>query len=251
MRPLRRLLARSLLAPLLLLPLLSCGYPKPSPRAVEAALAKATTFVEPRTVVVPRRVEAHTEASSGGGTLDDRQLAKIDPVLAILHANKLVELQDLYGPDGGEGGYVHILTVMPSSSASPDLFTETDEAPSGPNWSWASVKKTPGWRVTLGRREVMKVWQVLDSSSPDAEKLAPGYVLARFDFHWIPTEIGNLFDQGALGYDDLSRDLQIAVVNAADMDSRATYAGMAWLTRDKNGDWRVTMFDCRRCSTQS
>ena len=86
MHSLRRLLVRSLLAPLLLLPLLSCGYPKPTPKVVAAALAHSSTFVEPKMVIIPRRVEANTDASMGGGALDDRQLAKIHPVLAILRA---------------------------------------------------------------------------------------------------------------------------------------------------------------------
>lgn len=249
MRPIRRLLARCLLAPFLLLPLLSCGYPKPSPAVVAEVVSHSSAFVEPKTILIPRRVDAHTEASMGGGALDDRQLAKLDPVLGILHANKIVEIQDVYGPDGGTGGYFHSLTVVPASGVSPDLFVETDEPPSGPPWS--QVKKTPGWRVTLGRREIIKVWQVIDSSSPMADKLSPGYVLASFDFHWIPTDIGKLFDQGSLAFDDLPRELQLATVSAGDLDSRASYAARAWLTRDKSGSWRVTMIDCRRCSTQS
>ena len=251
MHSLRRLLVRSLLAPLLLLPLLSCGYPKPTPKVVAAALAHSSTFVEPKTVIIPRRVETNTDASMGGGALDDRQLAKIHPVLAILHANKLVDIQDVYGPDGGSGGYFHILTIAPASTASPDLFIETNEpAPQPPFWA-TKVRETPGWRVTLGRREIIKVWRVIDSSSPVADRLSPGYVLAEFDFHWIPTDIGSLFDQGALGFDDLSTDLQRATINAGDLDTRATYAARAWLTRDKEGEWKVTLFDCRRCSTQS
>ena len=55
----------------------------------------------------------------------------------------------------------------------------------------------------------------------------------------------------ALGFDDLSTDLQRATINAGDLDTRATYAARAWLTRDKEGEWKVTLFDCRRCSTQS
>ena len=249
MRPLRRLLARALLAPLLLLPLLSCGYPVPSPKAVASALARSTTFVEPKTVVIPRRVEATTDASVGGGTLDDRQIAKIDPVLAIMHANKLVVIQDVYGPDGGEGGYMHILTISPAGTASPDLFTETNEPGTDPAWN--AARKTPGWRVTLGRRELVRVGRVIDSSSPVAERLSPGYVLAEFEFRWIPTEVGSLFDQGALGFDDLSVDMQRATIYAGDLDTRASYAARAWMTRDKKGEWQVTLFDCRRCSTQS
>jgi hypothetical protein len=249
MRLLRRLLARSLFAPFLLLPLLSCSYPKPSSKTVASALVRTGAFAEPKTVVIPRRIEAPTDASMGGGALDDRQLAKIDPVVAILHANRLIEVQDVYGPDGGKGGYIHVLSIAPSSSASPDLFIETDEPGVGPFWT--QVKKTPGWRVTLGRRELVTVGQIIDSSSPVADKLSPGYVLANVDFKWIPTDIGKLFDQGALSFDDLPRELQVASVNAGDLDSRATYSGRAWLTRDKKGEWYVTLFDCRRCSTQS
>jgi hypothetical protein len=106
MRTLRRLLARSLLAPFLLLPLLFCGYPRPSADAVEKALGRASTYVEPKTILVPRRIEAFTDASAGGGPLDDHHLAKIDAALAILHVNHLVDIQDVYGP-GGNGGYLH------------------------------------------------------------------------------------------------------------------------------------------------
>jgi hypothetical protein len=248
MRPLRRLLERSLLAPFLLLPLLSCGNPRPSEKAVTTALGHSSTFIEPKMVVIPRRIDARTPASFGGGALDDRQLSTIDPVVAILHANKMVDVQDIYGPDPGTGGYSHIISISPASGTSPELFTETDEPGTDPTWQ--HVRKTPGWRVTLGRRELLNVWQIADSNSPN-EKLSPGYVIARFDFRWIPSDIGKLFDQGALGFDDLSRDLQVASVSAADLDSRATYKGQAWLTRDKTGEWKVTMFDCRRCSTQS
>src|SRR5256885_8285383 len=193
MPSLRRLLVRSLLAPLLLLPLLSCGYPKPTPKVVAAALAHSSTFVEPKSVITPPRVEANTDASMGGGALADRQLAKIHRVLAILHANKLVDIQDVYGPDGGSGGYFHILTIAPASTASPDLFIETNEpAPQPPFWA-TKVRETPGWRVTLGRREIIKVWRGVHSSSPPPDRLSPRHGLARVDFPSIPTHIASLF----------------------------------------------------------
>jgi hypothetical protein len=245
---LRRLLARSILAPFLMLPLMSCGNPKPSPKAVAEAVGHTPSFFEPKMVTIPRRIDARTPAEFGGGALDDRQLATIDPVVSILHANKLVEIQDIYGPDPGTGGYSHIISITPASGSTPDLFVETDEPGTDPTWQ--QVRKTPGWHVTLGRRELTKVWQINDSSSPN-EKISPGYVLARFDFHWIPTDIGKLFDQGDLSFDDLPGDLQRASVNAARLDSRASYVGQAYLTRDKNGDWRVTMFECRRCPGES
>jgi hypothetical protein len=244
---LRRLLARSFLAPFLLLPLQSCGYPKPSPKAVAEALGRSTTFGEPKMVTIPRRIDAQTPAEIGGGALDDQQLAKIDPVVAILHANKLVDVQDIYGPEPGTGGYSHIISIAPASGSAPDLFVETDEPGTDPTWQ--KIRKTPGWRVTLGRRELIRVWQVNDATSPN-ERLSPGYVLARFDFHWIPTDIGKLFDQAALSFDDMPPNLQHASLQAGGLDSHASYAGQAVLTRDKNGGWRVTLFECRRCPQQ-
>jgi hypothetical protein len=249
MRILHRLLARTLLAPFLLLPLLSCGYPKPSPKEVVAALGRTTAFTGPRTALVARRVEAKTRDSWGGGAINDTQLASVDWVLSVLHANKLIDIQDVYGPAGETGGYLHILTITPAADAPTDLFVATDEEAGGP--SWQAYRKTPGWRVTLGRREVVSVSQVLDSNNPQGERLSPGYVLANFAFHWIPTEIGKLFDQGSLGFDDLSENVQRAAIQAGAIDSRETYYGKAWLTRDrKTGAWTVTLFDCRRCGDQ-
>jgi hypothetical protein len=246
MRPLRRLLARTLLAPFLLLPLLSCGYARPSAKVAVAAITRTGSFAEPRLVRIPRRIEARTRDEVGGGALDDRQLASIDPVVAILHANRIIELKDVYGPDGVTGGYLHILTIWPAADQPADLFIETDQPYGGP-MGWASIRKTPGWHLNVGRREVVTVWQILDPNSPNAERLAPGYVQVEFGFRWIPTEIGKLFDQGAIGFDDLPNDLQRAAAQAAALNSRETYGGRAWMTRDKKGEWMVTLFDCRRC----
>ena len=247
MRTLRRLLARSLLAPFLLLPLLSCAYPRPSADAVEKALGRASTYVEPKTILVPRRIEAFTDGSAGGGPLDDHHLAKIDAALAILHVNHLVEIQDVYGP-GGDGGYLHIVTVSPAADAPPGLFTEVDEATVEDRFG-PRVRRTPGWRIALAQRKLVGISQILDSGSPAADRLSPGYVLVGFEFRWIPTSAGKLFDQAAPEFDDLPADLRIATMYAGDLDSHRTFAGRAWMTRDKNGAWKVTLFDCPRACT--
>src|SRR4051794_27904934 len=130
---LQRLLARSSLA-FVLLPLMSCGNPKPSPKTVTEALGRVGSFVEPKMVTIPRRIDARTPAEFGGGMLDDRQLATIDPVVAILHVNKLVDIQDIYGPDPGTGGYSHIISITPASGSAPDLFVETDEPGTDETW---------------------------------------------------------------------------------------------------------------------
>ena len=249
MRTLRQLLARTLLAPFLLLPLLSCGYPKPSPTAVREALERSSTFVEPKTILVARRIEARLDPSYGVGALDDRQLSRLDPVLAVLHANKLVDIQDVYGPDAQSGGYYHVLNVTPAADAPADLFVDASDETMGTPFSPAA--RTAGWRISLGQRKVIKVWQIIDSNSPMAERLSPGYVLASFDFRWIPSEAGKLFDQASLTFDELPTEQQRAIIWAGDLDSRRDFSARAWLTRGSDGAWKVTLFDCRRCSTQS
>lgn len=246
MRTLRRLLAQARLGSFLFLPLLSCGYPKPSKQEVVDILSRSTGFDEAKTVRVSRRIDARTDPSMGAGQLDVPQLAKIESEVAILHANKLIDIQDSYSPSG-DGGYQHILIIQPSADAPADLFTEIDE-PSGEE-AWRAVRHTPGWRVTIARRKIVGVTEVLGADSPTAERLSPGFVQASVEFRWVPTEVGQLFDQAAPEFEDYPRELQRGLVYAGDLDSRRTYAGRAWMTRGKEGrEWRVTLFQCVRCT---
>lgn len=242
--------SRRLIAPLLLLPLVSCGYPKPSSKELEAALMRTSGFTDPKMVVLPRRIEVHTDESIGGGSLDDRQLEEVDVTVAILHANRLVDVHDVHSSDG-DGGYMHIISIAPASDAPADLFVETDEPSKDP--SWRSVRRTPGWRVILARRQFDLVWKIHDAhSKAENEKILPGFVLAYFDFHWVPTEIGKLFDESGANYEDLSPELQAARRQLeGPLDGRLKYSGRAWLTRDRNGDWKVTLFDCWRCPNRN
>ena len=242
--------SRRLIAAFLLLPLVSCGYPKPSPKDVEAALMRSGGFTDPRMVTVPRRIDVNTDESFGSGSLDDRQLADVDAVVAILHANKLIDVADLHSSDG-DGGFMHVLSIAPATDAPSDLFVETDEPSKDP--SWRDVRKTPGWHVMLARGQFDRVWQIHDAQSAgDNEKISPGYVLAYFDFHWVPTEVGRLFDESGVDYEELSPELQAARRQLErPLDSRLKNSGRAWLTRDKNGDWKVTLFECWRCPNRS
>ena len=242
--------SRRLIAPLLLLPIVSCGYPKPSPKNIEAALMRAAGFTDPKIVAVPRRIEVHTDESFGSGPLDDRQLDEVDVVVAILHANQLIDVNDVHSSDG-DGGFIHILTIAPASDAPTDLFVETDDP--GRNPAQGAVRRTPGWHVMLARRQFDLVWQIHDAhSAADNEKLSPGYVLAYFDFHWIPTEIGKLFDESGANYEDLSPELQAARQQLdGPLDSRLKYSGRGWFTRDRTGDWKVTLWECWRCPNRN
>ena len=241
---------RRRILPFLLLPLVSCGYPKPSAKDVEAALMRpGGGFTDPRMIEVPRRIEVHTDESFGSGALTDLQLVEVDVVVAILHANRLIDVADWHSSDG-DGGFQHVLTITPASDAPTDLFVETDEAST--NASSRAVRKTPGWRVMLARRHFDLVWQIHDAhSATENEKLSPGYVLVYFDFHWVPTEIGRLFDEAGADNEDLSPQLQALRQREGPLDSHLKNSARAWLTRDRNGDWKATLFECWRCPNRS
>lgn len=238
------------LIPLLLLSVVSCGYPKPSDKDIQAALTRSGWFIDSKMGVVPSRLEVHTDESFGSGSLTDRQLEDVDPVVAILHANKLIDVTDVHSSDG-EGGFIHILSLAPASDAPADLFVETDDP--GRNPAREAVRRTPGWHVILARRRFDRAWQIHDAhSAGDNEKISPGYVLAYFDFHLLPTEIGTLFDEAGVNYEDLSPELQaVRPQLEGQLDSRLKYSGRAWLTRDGKGDWKVTLFECWRCPNRN
>jgi len=242
--------SRRLIPSLLLLSLVSCGYPKPTSKDIEAALDRAGWFVDPKMVALPRRIEVHTDESFGSGRLTDRQLDEVDVIVAILHANQVVDVTDVHSPDG-DGGYLHLLSIAPASDAPSDLFVETDDPGTTP--PQRAVRRTAGWHVMLARRQFDRAWQIHDAhSAADNEKISPGYVLAYFDFHWIPTEIGKLFDESGANYEDLSPELQAASQRLeGPLDSRLKYSGRAWLTRDKEGKWKVTLVDCWRCPNRN
>ena len=233
------------LAPLLWLPLLACGGSKPSNKEVAAALAVSSAFVPPKTALVWRELYAQTTPEMGGGALNDQLLGKIDGVLPILRANDLVEIDDQAVSDGN-GGYMHLMRVKPTETGiATKAFQETDEQlPSDP---YTRERRVPGWRLALANRELIRVIDVMTPDNPLADKIAPGYVQANFEFKWIPTEVGVYFDMGSAGYDELSDQQQRAVKWAGSLDSRKVYAGRAWLRRDKEQKWIVTGINCMRC----
>ena len=246
MRTHRRLLTRARLGTFLLLPLLACGYPKPSKDDVVEILVRSPGFSEPKTVRVSRRIEVRTDPSMGAGPLDDRQLGKLESEVAILHANNLLDIQDRYAPDG-EGGYAHIIDIQPSANAPADLFSEIDEPVNEDRFR--RMRQTPGWRVAIAQRKIIGVTEILDPNSPNAERLSPGFVQVSVDFRWVPTDVGRLFDQASPAFDELPRELQVGLVYAGDLDSHRTYSGRAWMTRGREGkEWKVTLFQCSRCT---
>ena len=240
MRMVRRLLKRTLLAPFLLLPLLSCREKKPSAREV-AVLLESPGGLPEKSVIVPRALRLRTGADGGSGPLDDRALFAVNPVLARMHQQRLVTIGDVSSPIGD--GYEHLLTIAPTADAlsggnvhSADSSTSDGES-DGP---------TSGWRALLARPKLVNVDAIHDSDSP-TEKLRLGYALAYIDYRYVPTDIGAALDQGSAEFEELELAQQRSVAAVARLNSTRIYHGRAYFTHDRSGAWIVTGTECPRC----
>jgi hypothetical protein len=245
LRPIRLLRTRSPIALLLWLPLLACGGSKPSHKDVAAALKASSQFTPPKAALVWKELYVRTGEEAGGGALNDKLLSKVDGVLPILRANDLVAIED-QAVSSGDGGYMHMMRVTPTDAGvATKAFLGTDEQP--PADPYSRERRVAGWKVALAHRELVRVLDIIAAGDPTADKLSPGYVQANFEFKWIPTEVGALFDQGSTSFDDLSEEDQRAAKWAGKLDSRKLYVGRAWLHKDKELKWVVTGINCTRC----
>jgi len=245
LRPTRLLRARSQIALFLWLPLVACGSSKPSQKDVAEALKVSSQFTPPKTALVWKELYVRTGEDAGGGALNNKLLSKVDGVLPILRANELVAIED-QAVSSGDGGYMHMMRITPTDAGvATKAFLETDEQP--PPDPYSHERRVAGWKVALAHRELVRVIDILTAGDPLADKLSPGYVQANFEFKWVPTEVGALFDQASTSFDDLSEEDQRAAKWAGKLDSRQTYGARAWLHKDKELKWVVTGINCPRC----
>lgn len=240
MRMVRRLLKRTLLAPFLLLPLLSCREKKPSAMEVTALLESPRGLPDKR-VMVPSALRVQTRGDAGSGALDDRALFTVDAVLARMHQRGLLAIADQYSPNGD--GYQHLLTIQPTPDALASGNLQPADSSTG---SGATDGATSGWRLVLARPRLVKVGPIHDSDSP-TEKLRFGYALAYIDYRYVPTDIGAALDQGSPEFQELELAQQRSIAAAAPLNSTRVYHGRAYFTHDGGGAWVVTGTECPRC----
>ncbi|HKO15075.1 MAG TPA: hypothetical protein VJU87_02495 [Gemmatimonadaceae bacterium] len=135
---LRRLIKRTLLAPLLLLPLLSCGASLGKQRAGEVIRGSAA-FTAPKFAHIPRVLSVHAGGGIPGsvGALPSRagemfgldQMAGVDAAVAVLQARGRVQVEDFLNAVPSAAPVVYTPPPPPDSGAANDSTAPAAAAP--------------------------------------------------------------------------------------------------------------------------
>lgn len=141
--------------------------------------------------------------------------------------------------------WVHTLRVTPrphlqGSDLAPD---DGDDNPESPRvaYSTHSIGRTPGWTLTIGARELVRVLEVLEYSPKGVEP--KGEAQVDFVWHWRSTRPGALFDTESAEFQSLPREIQMAAqTGTVTFDTSIQHWSRATLAREGTG-WKVTSVD--------
>jgi len=258
---------RSLRCPLVvMLAILSTGCgDKPSSAEVERLVTHDWRFTTPKSARIPRRIALAMRYGTSHPALhlSQQDWVSVDWVTHALYVNRFVRLADnayasgernifrqrdtsSYGASLDDDAYEHMIDVRltPEAEQSGD-FTEDDDVPE-PGMGYLPASRTPGWKLAVARRKFERVVEVLDKSATTETVLA-GNAVAYFEFRWVPTAAGALFDQGgdAIGHLD-----QTSWSNAKQffkLDSRVPQRAKVYLNRVEKGRWIVKGMECGKC----
>lgn len=228
----------------------ACGSrTTPSRSEAERLIAEYPAFAHPRSVRLPSRIVIPSGFSSPltRRNIDPEDLGSVDWVTQALEQRGAVRLTDYprVAP-GTVEEYDHFIYVAPTAEAlaTGDFIDDEDPPTVAP---FLRISKTPGWRVALARREVVRTTKIVDHS--EATETVPfGSAHVHFEFRWRPTSTGDTFDQGRDDFLTLRR-AAFTAARRLDIDSRVPIAATATFRRDTAGKWRVVQIDCgRRCN---
>jgi hypothetical protein len=252
----------------------ACGD-KPSKAEAERLITQYAKFKIPKTVRVPKRIvvaPGYGNFSHSGLHLRPEDWQQIDWVTHSLDAGHYVSVVDnarpsassstaptfasssndedgpttYYRPPSHEDTYEHYIDVRltPDAEQSGD-FVEDDDDPE-PGFYNLPSPKTPGWKLVVARRKLEGIVEILDFSAT-TETVLRGNAVAYFDFRWVPTTAGSLFDQGSDAFAHLD---QASWANARQMmklDSRVPQRAKVYFNRVEKGRWIVKGMECGRC----
>ena len=265
----------------------ACGGP-PSKQTIQKMITSSPKFQAPLLAYIPSRITLIPRAvglPNGGETVagynpyfrtldvDQNNVAKISPSLAVLWAAGVVDVADAAtvrtmttapatpakeAVDEDGRSYVvereksastfdavgHILTVRRLGEASADWVKDDKGPPTPPN-QWYRESTTPGWVVTVARRRFVRIDTILDQNSIN-EHVDPGELLVQFTYTWDPTPAGEPFVPGTDAYDELPESLRyISVFDGGPLRSREQAAhlvlrpdGLGWKVARMGRDWR-------------
>ena len=141
--------------------------------------------------------------------------------------------------------WVHTLRMTPRPTLEPtDLaIDEGDDEENAPRpvYSGRAIGRNPGWTVSVGTREFIKVLGVADRGTVRDD--APGDVVVDFLWRWQPTRSGALFDLSGAPFQSLPTEVQKAAQDGGlAFDTSSPHWSRAILARAGSG-WRVSKID--------
>jgi hypothetical protein len=216
---------------------------KPSTEEAERLIAAYPAFAAPKTVRLPSRIHVRGYQMSGW---DNTQIRpgdnRVSWVMQSLESEQRIAVVHTVSNPTGISAADHLYDITPTleSMKTGDFAEDEGEAQADYN-----VNNTPGWVVSLGRRKVVVVSRILDKSVT-TETVLPGNAIAEFEFAWVPTTTGTVFDQGGDEIDHLTGIAERGA-RGLQMDSRIRWAARAYLNRTAKGKWIVTGLRCGKC----
>ena len=248
----------------------ACGGDHPSKSEAERLIRQYSRFQIPKTVRIPRRIVLAQGYGNARPSLhlkpEDWQY--IDWVTHSLNAAGYVNIVDNARPmsfgmnmslpryqdpsdedyqrPSHEDSYEHYIDVRltPQGEQSGD-FAEDDDDPE-PGLYNLPPARTPGWKLIVARRKLEGIVEILDKSA-SKETVLPGNAVAYFDFKWVPTSTGTLFDQGSDAFTHLSLQSGSNARQMMKLDSRLPQRAKVFFNRVEKGHWIVKGMECGRC----
>jgi hypothetical protein len=138
--------------------------------------------------------------------------------------------------------WVHTLRVTPRSQlqGSELAVDDGDDNPESPRTSYNTTQpigRTPGWTLSVGAREFVRVLDV-GSYSP-ALGDPPGQAQVDFLWRWKPTKSGAFFDTESAEFESLPHEVQQAAQSGAVTVDATIHWARATVARD-GASWKVT-----------
>ena len=216
---------------------------RPSEEEATKLIAAYPAFANPKTVRLPSRITVRGYQMSGwDNTAIEKGDSRVSWVMQSLEIGQRINVVHTVSNPTGISAADHLYDIRPTDeSMKTGDFTEDE----GEAFASYNVNNTPGWVVSVGRRRLTKITRILDKSAT-TETVLPGNAVVEFEFTWVPTVTGSIFDQGSDEIESLS-GIAYRGAKALQMDSRITWGARAYLNRTVKGRWMVTGWRCGRC----
>jgi len=139
--------------------------------------------------------------------------------------------------------WVHTLRVTPRAQlqGSELAVDDGDDNPESPRVAYAvtqPVGRTPGWTLSVGTREFVRVLEVASYAPTQADP--PGDTQVDFLWRWKPTKSGAFFDTEGAEFQSLPREVQQAAqAGSVTLDASTIHWARATLARDGTS-WKLT-----------